>query len=107
MWRRSTAYSEPEGKPQWQHPHRVPNNQQTKQTKHEKKKKTMAGQRLGRRRTEEAGHKRGKRVEEKGVKHRTKAREHQINCLVQMVDDKGRREGHPSSHLCSAHKVGG
>jgi hypothetical protein len=41
--------------------------------------------------TEEAGHKRGKMAEEKGVKHRTEAREHQINCLAQMVDDKGRR----------------
>jgi hypothetical protein len=47
--------------------------QPTNQTKQNKKKKT-AGQRLGRRGTEEAGHKRGKRAEEKGVKHRTKAR---------------------------------
>jgi hypothetical protein len=57
----------------------VPNNQQTKQTKQEKKKKnkkTTVGQKLGRRGIEEAGHKRGKRSEEKGVKHHTKAREH-------------------------------
>jgi hypothetical protein len=70
----------------------------------------MAGQRLGRRGIEEAGHKRGKMAEEKGVKHHTKAREYQINCLAQRVEDKGRRggsEGHPSSHLCGAHRDGG
>jgi hypothetical protein len=65
------------------------NNQQTKQNKTRKK---MARQKLGRRGTKEAGHKRGKRTEEKEVKHRTKAREHQINCLVQRVEDKGGRE---------------
>jgi hypothetical protein len=73
-------------------------------------KKTTAGQRLGRRGTEEVGYKRGKRAEEKMVKHRTKARVHQVNCLTQRVEDKGRRggsEGHPSSHLCGAHKDGG
>jgi hypothetical protein len=57
----------------------------------------MVGQRLRRRGTEEAGHKMGKRAEEKGVKHRTKAREHQVNCLAQRIKDKGRRGGgHPS-----------
>ena len=62
----------------------------------------MAGQRLGKMGTEETRHKRGKMAEEKGVKHRTKVREHQVNCLAQMVEDKGRRGGsggHPSSHL--------
>jgi hypothetical protein len=46
-------------------------------------------------------------AEEKGVKHHTKAMEHQINCLAQRVEDKGRRggsEGHPSSHLCGAYR---
>ena len=50
-----------------------------------------------------------KKAEEKGVKDRTKAREHQVNCLTQRVEDKGRRggsEGHPSSHLCNAHRDG-
>jgi hypothetical protein len=32
-------------------------------------------------------------AEEKGVKHSTKAREHQVNCLAQMVEDKGKRGG--------------
>jgi hypothetical protein len=59
----------------------VPNNQQTKQTKRKKKKKKKkkkerAGQRLWRRGTEEVGHKRGKKAEEKIVKHRTKVRKH-------------------------------
>jgi hypothetical protein len=48
------------------------------------------------------GHKRRKMVKEKGVKHHTKVKEYQVNCLVQRVDDKRRRggsEGHPSSHL--------
>jgi hypothetical protein len=31
-------------------------------------------------------------VEEKGVNHRTKIRKHQVNYLVQRVEDKGRRE---------------
>ena len=62
----------------------------------------MAEQRLGRRRTEEAGHKRKKRVKEKGVKHRTKTKEHQVNYVEQKVEDKKRRGGsecHPSSQL--------
>jgi hypothetical protein len=54
-------------------------------------KKTTARQKLRRRGTEEVGHKRGKRAEEKGVKHCAKAREHQVNFLAQMVKDKGRR----------------
>jgi hypothetical protein len=48
----------------------------------QEKKKTTSGQRLGRRGTEEARHKRGKRAEEKGVKYCTKVREHQANCLT-------------------------
>ena len=74
------------------------------------KKKKLEGQRLGRKGTEEARHKREKMAKEKGVKHSTKARKHQINCLAQRVEDKGRRggnEGHPSSHLCGAHRDGG
>ena len=70
----------------------------------------MVRQRLERRGTQEAGHKKGKRAEEKGVKHHTKAREYQVYCLAQRVEDKGWRggsEGHPSSHLCGAHKDGG
>jgi hypothetical protein len=54
-------------------------------------KKTTAGQRLGRRGAEKARHKRGKRAKEKGVKHRTKVREHQVNCLAQRVEDNERR----------------
>jgi hypothetical protein len=58
----------------------VPNNQQTKQTKRnkkeKKKKKKRARHRLWRRGTEEVGHKRGKKAEEKIVKHRTKVRKH-------------------------------
>jgi hypothetical protein len=53
----------------------------------------MTGQRLGRRGTEEAGHKKGKRVKEKGVKYHTKAMEHQVNCLAQRVEDKRRGGG--------------
>ena len=82
--------------------------QPTNQTK-QNKKKTTAGQRLGRRGIKEAGYKRGKMAEEKGVKHRTKAIKHLINCLTQKVEDKRRRggsEGHPSSHLCGALKDG-
>jgi hypothetical protein len=66
---------------------------QTTNKPNKQNRKKTAGQRLGRRGTEEAGHKRGKRAEEKGVKHRTKAREHQVNCLAQRVEDKGRRGG--------------
>jgi hypothetical protein len=75
--------------------------QPTNQTNKNRKKK-IVGQRLGRRGIEEVGHKRRKMVKEKGVKHRTKVKEYQVNCLVQRVEDKGRRggsEGHPSSHL--------
>jgi hypothetical protein len=50
------------------------------------------GQRLGRRGTEETGHKRRKRAKKKGVKHRTEVREHKINCLIQMIEDKEKRE---------------
>jgi hypothetical protein len=75
----------------------VPNSQQTKQTKQEEKK-TTARQRLGRRGTEEVGHKRRKRAEKKEVKHHTKAMEHQVHCLTQRIEDKVRRgdsEGWP------------
>ena len=71
--------------------------------------KTTAGQRLGRRGTEEVEHKRRKRAEEKRVKHCTKGREHQVNCLAQRVEDKegrGGSEGQPSSHLRGAHRDG-
>jgi hypothetical protein len=57
--------------------------------------------------TKEVGHNRGKGAEENEVKYRTKVTEHQVNCLAQRVEDKGRRgdnEGHPSSHLCGAHR---
>jgi hypothetical protein len=52
-----------------------------------------------RRGTKEVGHKRGKRAEKKGMKHRTKAREHQVNCLTQKVEDKGRKGGNEGSPL--------
>jgi DNA-directed RNA polymerase specialized sigma subunit len=80
--------------------------QSAKQQTNQTNKQTKVGQ-LGRRGTQEAGHKREKRSKEKEEKHRTKVMEHQINCLAQRVEDKGRRggsEGHPSSHLCGAHK---
>ena len=85
--------------------------QPTNQTnKKKKQKKRTKGQRLGRRGIEEEGHTRRKGVEEKGEKHITMAMEHQVNCLAQSVEDKGRRggnEGHPSSYLCITHRDGG
>jgi hypothetical protein len=55
----------------------------------------MTRQRLGRREIEEAGHKRGKKAEEKRVKHRTKAMKHQVNCLAQKVENNGRSRAGP------------
>ena len=46
-------------------------------------------------------------AKENGVKHCTKAREHQVNCQVQKVEDRGKRggsKGHPYSHLHGAHR---
>jgi hypothetical protein len=54
----------------------IPRATPTQSAKQTKQEKTMTGHRLGRMGTEEAGHKREKRVEENGVKHRTKGREH-------------------------------
>jgi hypothetical protein len=62
--------------------------QPTNQTNKNKKKK-IVGQRLGRREIEEVGHKRRKMVKEKGVKHRTKVKDYQVNCLVQRVEGQG------------------
>ena len=77
-----------------------PTNQTNKTEKTKKKKKKHpAGQRRGRRGTHEVGHKRRKRAEEKGVKHRTRVREHKVNCLTQRVKDKGRRGGSERSPL--------
>jgi hypothetical protein len=80
--------------------------QQTNQINKTGKKKTTVEQ-LGRRGTQKVGHKREKMAKEKGVKHRTKVRKYQVNCIAQRVEDKGRRggsEGHPSTHLCSTHR---
>ena len=88
-------------KPQGQYLHRVPNNQQPKQ------EKNNGGTEVRDKGDKRSGTQEEKKSGRERVKHSTKAREHQVNCLVQRVEDKGKKggnKGHPSSHLCGAHK---